>query len=387
MKNISTLVLLLLIAVVGVFTLDVYLPGMPAMAAQFDVTLTDITYTFTAFSIVFAFAQLFHGTLSDVVGRKPVIVGGLAVATIATLYCVTANSYGQLFAARMLQAVGISAFVVVNAIIRDLYTGVRAVQVRTMVATASGISISIAPTVGGFLQDSYSWQGGFVASLVLIMIALIYTLFFFKESNINRGQVNTKISALAQSYISLYSKPEYLTHVTLAMLAYTVHFSFIIMSAKIFIELLGKTPLVFGYLMIVYGGVYFLCGLASTWIAKNLSIDSLIKLGGSFIGIGGLLMLVLMVFVQAGSWQVLLPMAVITLGVTMTRASAITGALAPIPAQAGQGAAGLNLVQFAVSALIATLISKFGNDPQLSISLLAITSSISILYLIRRLMS
>lgn len=387
MKNISTLLLLLLIAIVGVFTLDVYLPSMPSMAAQFDVTLTEIIYTFTAFSIVFAFTQIIHGTLSDVVGRKPVVIGGLAIAAVATFYCINANTYLQLFAARMLQAIGISAFVVVNAIIRDLYTGVRAVQVRTMVATASGISISIAPTVGGYLQNSYDWQGGFIASFVLIIIALVYTLFFFNESNLNRVQVNGKFSTLAQSYISLYSRPEYLIHVTLAMLAYTVHFSFIILSAKIFIELLGKTPLAFGYLMIVYGGVYFLCGLASTWIAKKLSIDSLIKLGGSCIGVGGLLMLTLLMFMSAGTWQVLLPMAVITLGVTMTRAAAITGALAPIPAHAGQGAAGLNLVQFAVSAIIATLISKFGSDPQLSISLLALTSSISILYLIRRLMT
>ena len=133
--------------------------------------------------------------------------------------------------------------------------------------------------------------------------------------------------------------------------------------------------------------IYFLCGLASTWIAKKISITSQIKFGGFSIGLGGILMLALFLGVDAGSWQVLLPMAVITLGVTMTRASATTGALAPIPLQAGQGAAGLNLVQFAVSAVIATLISKFGNDPQLSISLLAITSSISIIYLIRRVIS
>lgn len=384
MENLSTLLLLVLIAVVGVFTLDVYLPGMPSMAAQFDVSLTEISYTFTAFSVMFAFMQLVHGTLSDVIGRKPVVLGGLSIAAVATFFCIKAETYEALFAARLLQAMGISAFVVVNAIIRDLYTGVRAVQVRTLVATASGISISIAPTIGGLLHNSYNWQGGFIASLMLIIIAFLYVALFFNESNANRSAVTLRLSELFKSYAALFSNRDYITHIVQAMLAFTVHFSFIIMSAKIFVELLGNTPLVFGYLMIIYGGVYFLCGLASTWIAKKLPIPALIKLGGSCIGLGGLLMMGLLTLFHLGSWQVLLPMAVITLGVTMARASAITGALAPIPSKAGQGAAGLNLVQFAISAIIASMISRYGSNPQLSISLLAITSSLLIIYLTKR---
>lgn len=381
MENLSTLLLLVLIAVVGVFTLDVYLPGMPSMAAQFNVSLTEISYTFTAFSVVFAFMQLIHGTLSDVIGRKPVVLGGLAIAAIATLFCIKAESYETLFAARLLQAIGISAFVVVNAIIRDLYAGVRAVQIRTLVATTSGVSISIAPTIGGLLHNSYDWQGGFIASLILIIVTLVYASLFFNESNISRGAITFRPSELVKSYVSLFSDRAYLKHTFQAMLAFSVHFSFIIMSAKIFIEILGKTPLVFGYLMIIYGGVYFLCGLASTWIAKKLTIPALIKLGGVCIGLGGLLMMALLMLFQLGSWQLLLPMAVITLGVTMARASAITGALAPIPSKAGQGAAGLNLVQFAISAMIASLVSSYGSNPQLSISLLAIASSLLIIYL------
>lgn len=384
MKDKSTLIMLLLIAVVGVFTLDVYLPSIPSMASEFDVSLTEITYTFTAFSIVFAITQLIHGTLSDVFGRKPIMLAGLVIAGVATLLCMAAESYQALFASRMLQVVGISSFVVVNAIIRDLYTGAKAVQVRTMVATASGVSISIAPTIGGLLEEIFKWQGGFLASLILIMIALIYAFIFFHESKINRSSSRPSISALWKSYISLFKDQAYVIHVFLAMLAYTVHFSFIILSATIFIDVLGKTPLVFGYLMIFYGCVYFLCGLVSTWLAKKLTITELINLGGICIGLGGGIMLTLSLYSHVGSWQVLLPMAVITLGVTTARASTITGALAPIPSRAGQGSAGLNLIQFAASAIIATLVSKYGANPQISILLLAIITSTLIIYLTKR---
>ena len=379
----SSLLLLILIAIVGVFTLDVYLPGIPAMANQFGVSIREVTYTFTAFSLVFAITQLFHGSFSDLFGRKPILIVGLSFAALATFICIYAQSYEILFLARILQAVGISAFVVVNAIIRDLYTGAKAVQVRTLVATASGISISIAPTVGGALQGRFGWQGGFIASLILITAALLYVVVFFRESNLKKSNSHS-FTTLAMSYRTLFQSEGYLSHVIMAMLAYTVHFTFIIMSATIFIQLLGATPIIFGYLMITYGVVYFLGGLFAGWIAKKLTILRLIQLGSYLIGIGGLMMLISFATLYHGASQALVPMAIITVGVTLVRAAAITGALAPIPTQAGQGSAGLNLVQFSVSALIATGISNFDDKPQLSIALLAVTCAILIGYLRRK---
>lgn len=374
-----------MIAVVGVFTLDVYLPGMQSMAEQFSVGIKDISYTFTAFSIVFAFSQLFHGVISDTIGRKPVIICGLAIAALATYLCINAQSYGSLFLSRMLQAVGISSFVVVNAIIRDIYIGTIAVQVRTMVATASGVSISIAPTVGGLLQGKFGWQGGFMASLLLICMTMVFAVVFFTESNFDRKNNDLGIIEFAKSYVILFKDKNYYQYVAIAMLAYTVHFSFIIMSANIFINQLGLTPLMFGYLMIFYGSIYFASGLCSTWIAKKLSINDLILVGSLFIGMGGMMLLTLIIMSGQSAWQILLPMAVITMGVTVARASSITGALAPIPSKAGQGAAGLNLVQFAVSALIATGITSFGNNQELSLSMLAMSCAFVIGYLRRRL--
>lgn len=383
MKNISTIFLLGLIATVGVFTLDVYLPGMPSMAEQFDVSITQIGYTFTIFSVVFAICQLFHGTLSDFTGRKPILIGGLIVAAIATLLCINANSYGSLLSARILQATGISAFVVVNAIIRDLYTGTKAIQVRTFVTTVSGVSLSIAPTIGGMLQSRFDWQGGFFISLLLILATLIYAALFFSESNANRSKFSLNVTLIGKSYLALFSNHSYVLHIMLATLAYTVHFSFIIMSANIFINLLGFTPLIFGYLMILYGGVYFISGISVNYIANKLPHSTLITLGATCIGAGGVLMLILLFLLPLSAWQVLLPMSLMTMGVTVVRAAAATGALAPIPAQAGQGAAGLNLVQFMVSAVIATFVSALGSEPQLSLATLAIISSGSIIYLLK----
>lgn len=382
MKNISTLILLGLIAVVGVFTLDVYLPGIPAMADQFDVSISQICRTFTAFSIMFAVSQLFYGALSDYIGRKPVLVTGLFISAVATVICIYAKSYESLFLARILQASGIAVFVVLNAIIRDLYTGATAVQVRTFVNTMSGVSISIAPTIGGLLLNRFNWQGGFIASLVLILATLTYALLFYSESNQNRFQNKPTLTKLAKTYFNLFSNMHYSIYVLMCTLAYTVHFSFILMSAKMFINLLGFTPLAFGYLMFIYGGVYFSSGLITTYLSKKISISNLIKLGGACIGLGGVSMFVFSLNTSMHTVGVLLPMAFMTLGITAARAAAITGALAPIPEQAGQGSAGLNLIQFMFSAMIATIISELGNQPDLSLAFLAVACSALIIALV-----
>jgi len=378
MKNFSTILLLGLIAIVGVFTLDVYLPGIPTMAQEFSVSITQISFTFTAFSSVFAISQLFHGVLSDYIGRKPVLLVGLAIAGFATLFCIAAKSYEPLLMARMLQAIGISVFVVVNAIIRDLYTGSKAIQVRTFVTTMSGVSISVAPTIGGLLQNHLGWQGGFIASLILIVTALAYAILFFQESNTSKPKSKFNFISILKSYGILFSDSRYILHVIQTTLAYTVHFTFIILSANIFINLLGFTPLTFGYLMFIYGGIYFVSGFIASSISKKFPAKDLIKLGSLCISASGILMLIVSLLTSFNAWQILLPMAVMTLGITIIRATATTEALAQTQTQAGQGAAGLNLIQFTLSALIASVINTLGIQPQISLSLLAIACALSI---------
>ena len=384
MKNTATIILLGLIAIVGVFTLDVYLPGMPAMAKEMNVSISQIAHTFTWFLIVFALTQIIHGTLSDYIGRKPVLLAGLFIAAIATIFCIYAKDYETLLLARLAQAVGISSFVVLNAIIRDLYTGSKAIQVRAFVTTISGISISLAPTIGGLLQNRFSWQGGFIASVSLILFVLIVASVFFRESNSNQIKEKFNMKVFSSSYIQIFSDLRYFLYALQATFAYSVHFSFIILSAKIFIDLLGFTPLSFGYLMFVYGGIYFIAGFIAAYLAKRLSINLLIKIGSLLVGISGFAMWILSTIFGMTALNVLIPMSVMTLGITLIRPAATTGALAQIPSQAGQGAAGLNLVQFILSAVIALLISDYSQQPQLSLSLLAIISAILIVSLTNR---
>lgn len=377
-NNYSTIILLGLIAIVGVFTLDVYLPGIPSMANEYNVSIPQICLTFTGFSIVFSVFQIFYGVMSDYYGRKPILLIGLFMAGLASLLCMQANNFNTFFAFRLMQALGISVFVVLNAIIRDLYINTQAIRVRTYVTIVSGI----APSIGGLLENKFGWRGGFEASLLLIVIAFLYTSMFFAESNkiLERKKFRTK--NIVNSYYALISQKDYLTNILMVTLAYTVHFSFIILSAQIFIKQLEFTPLNFGYLMFIYGFIYFLSGLVTSSLAKKVSIPSLLKFGSLLLLLGGMLLLGLTFIFSANVWNILIPISFSTVGLIAIRVAATTAALAPIPEKAGQGAACLNLFQFMFSALIATSITRVNLQPQLSIGMLTILCAVSIILLI-----
>lgn len=174
------------------------------------------------------------------------------------------------------------------------------------------------------------------------------------------------------SYFELVKNKQYILHVMLSTLAYTIHFVFIITSANIFINFFGFTPVHFGYLMFVYGAIYFLSGLSTIGIVKKFSGPALIKFGGILIGISSFVMLLCVLMSSLNAWQILLPMTLMTVGITIVRAAATTGALTPLAKQAGQGSAGLNLVQFLLAAIIGTAVTQFINYPHLALTFLAI---------------
>ncbi|MED7788061.1 MFS transporter [Francisella sp. 19X1-34] len=159
-------------AISGIFTLDIYLPGIPGQIKSLNVSSTAISWTFTIFSITFAISQLIVRPLSDKYGRKPILIIGLFLATISTFLCGLADGFGELIAFRILQAVGASCFVVMHAIIRDLHDGPIATRLRGYLTMIAGVTISVAPSLGSFLVYISGWRGTFILSSAVFLLNL-----------------------------------------------------------------------------------------------------------------------------------------------------------------------------------------------------------------------
>ena len=155
-------ILLALLGMVGPFSIDTYLPAFPAISQALGATPVQMQQTLSAYLFAFAFMALFHGALSDSLGRRPVVLWGLALFTLASAGCALAQTTGQLVAFRALQGLSAGAGIVVSrAVIRDLFPPAQAQQVMSQVTIFFGVAPAIAPIVGGWLSAHLGWHSVF----------------------------------------------------------------------------------------------------------------------------------------------------------------------------------------------------------------------------------
>ena len=164
--------LLACLGMLGPFSIDTYLPAFSGIQASLDATPLQMQQTLSAYLLGFAVMNLFHGALADSFGRRPVVLGGVALFTLASLGCAMSTSIAMLVAFRALQGMTAGAGVVVSrAIIRDIFRPADAQRVMSQVTIYFGVAPAIAPIVGGFLYVHRGWQAIFVF-LVFIGTAL-----------------------------------------------------------------------------------------------------------------------------------------------------------------------------------------------------------------------
>ncbi|MDC6170741.1 multidrug effflux MFS transporter [Paucibacter sp. XJ19-41] len=166
-------VLLACLGMVGPFSIDTYLPAFSGIAQALNATPVEMQQTLSSYLLGFAVMNLFHGALSDSFGRRPVVLWGMVVFTLASLGCALAGTIGQLVFWRTVQGMSAGAGVVVSrAIIRDMFPPSEAQRVMSQVTIFFGIAPAIAPMVGGFLFVHADWHSIFWF-LVLIGAALV----------------------------------------------------------------------------------------------------------------------------------------------------------------------------------------------------------------------
>ena len=154
--------LLAVLGMLGPFSIDTYIPAFSGIAKALDATPVEMQQTLSAYLFGFAFMNLFHGALADSFGRRPVVLWGIAVFTIASAGCALSQSIGQLVFFRALQGLSTGAGIVVSrAVIRDMFPPAQAQQVMSQVTIYFGVAPAIAPMVGGWLFVHAGWHSIF----------------------------------------------------------------------------------------------------------------------------------------------------------------------------------------------------------------------------------
>jgi DHA1 family bicyclomycin/chloramphenicol resistance-like MFS transporter len=180
MSQVTVVFILALLMGIQPVTTDLYLPALPAISESFGATMAQAQYTLSALLLAFGVSQLIWGPLSDRFGRKPILLAGLSMYTLAAVGAASADSIQSLITWRMLQGVAMGAVVMCGrALVRDLYSPINGAQVMSKGLTGLGVLACVSPPLGGFLSDHISAKAALMAMAVFGVLSLVVVIVFF----------------------------------------------------------------------------------------------------------------------------------------------------------------------------------------------------------------
>jgi DHA1 family bicyclomycin/chloramphenicol resistance-like MFS transporter len=339
---------------IGSLSIDMALPSLPAAAQALESQPGTMQLTVTLFLAGFALAQLVHGPLSDRIGRRRVLLGGLGVYALGGLACWAAPSTGLLVAARVFQALGAgSGPVVGRAIVRDLYEPARAARVLGYMGTAMALTPILAPIVGGVVHVTFGWRAVYLVLAACGAVFLGAAALLVPETSQRRDP-----GRLATNAAALLADRGFLGYVLVAALMFGGQFAFITGSSFVLIEVLGVSPDVYGLCFgLVALGIMTGSFLAARLVPR-LGIDYLIVAATRLGAVAGCLMALLAWGGVRSVLAVIGPMYAFSVGVGIVLPTAIAGAIGPFPRVAGLASALLGFLQLTAAAAYGILVGR-----------------------------
>ena len=345
------------LSAVGPLTTDMYLPSLPDIARLLGASTAQVQLTISSYLIGFAVGQIVYGPLSDRHGRKPVLLGAVALYCAASLACALSSSIAMLIAARFAQALGGSGGIVLaRAVVRDLHSGHRAGRELSVIGAVMALAPVLAPGIGGALQTAFGWRAVFFALVVVAVAGAAVIAALMPETLSARAAEPVSAASIAKSYAIVARNHAYLAYLGLATLSYAGLFAWISGAAFVLQDLYGLKPLAFGLVFAIGSVGYGLGSLLSARLTRYYGIDGILGFGGLAVAAGGLAMVAAVALGLKSAASLVLPMAAYLAGLGMILPQSIAGALTPFPERAGAASSLLGFIQQSVAALFGAIV-------------------------------
>ena len=345
----AALVLALLMGLQPVTT-DLMLPALPALAADLHAPMAPVQLTMAALILAFGLAQLVWGPLADRVGRRPVLLAGLALYGAASAGAALAGDVMAVVAWRALQGAGMSAAVVcARAMVRDLYEPQQGAMVMARALTGLGLLAIISPTIGGVLVASFGWRAAVAAmGLTGAALTVFIALRLPETAQFQRAEATHLRPLLRQAKATL-QHPGFRAWAALVSCSYGGLFIFLAGSGFVLISVLGLAP---GWAGLVMSScsITYICGtlLCRRWIPQ-LGLAGAVGRAGWFSLAAGVAMFILAATDSRSVLAVMLPVWLYALGHGVHMPCGQAGAVGPFPRAAGLASALAGFVTAAVA--------------------------------------
>jgi len=376
-----TTVLVVSFIALGPLSTDMYLPALPAMTRYFDVGIDRMQLTLSVYLVGFAIAHLFFGPLSDRYGRKPVLAGGLACYSAASVGCALSSSIEVLVLCRFFQAAGASAGTVIGrTMVHDIYGPLDSARMLSYIASAMALGPMVAPLAGGYLAIAFGWPAIFWVLGIFCTTALIGYAVAVPESLTRKNRDATRWRGLAINYRALLRDRGYIGYTLCVALVYSGLFAFLSGASYVLIDYFGVASQHFGWWFMAVVAAYVVSTVAAGRLHWRFGTPRLVVAGAGVNLAGALLMLALAIADVRHPLAVVGPQMVSMLGVGLVLPQSLAGAMAPFPRIAGTASAVTGFVQMTLAALVGIAVGELHDGSPLAMAVaIAATAALTLL--------
>ena len=318
---------------------DLYLPALPTLQRELGAGPAATQLTLSALIICFGLGQLVCGPLSDRFGRRPVLLAGMALYTVASLFGAAAQSIEALIAWRALQGAAMASAVTCGrSIVRDLFLPHEGARVMSRALGGLGVIAMLGPIVGGLLVEWVSWHAALLVTALFGAGSLAFIALRFRETLVQRNPEATQPARLLRNWADVLRNPTFRAYAALLCSSYGGLFVLLAGSSFVFINVLGTSRIVCGLIL----GTSSLAYIGGTMLCRRLllrhGLPGAVKRGALLSLTGGVSMAALSLAGVQSVWAIMLPQLLYAVGHGIHQPCGQAGAVGPFPEKAGTAA-------------------------------------------------
>ena len=269
-----------LLSAIGPFAIDMYLPALPSIGQSLGASMHAVQWSLMAFFISVGVGQIVYGPLSDMFGRKLPLYVGITLFGLASVGCALAQDVQTLIAFRFLQGVGACAGMVIpRAVVRDLYTGIEAAKLMSMLMLVFSICPILAPLVGSVVIELVGWRGVFWVVTAGAVLGLVLLATSLPETRPAAQRVDSSVRSALAGYGVLLRDRHFLGVVFVGAFGVSSFFAYLANSPFVMIEHFGLTPRQYSLAFGVNAASFFGAAQMTGRLAARIGLVRVVRLG------------------------------------------------------------------------------------------------------------
>jgi MFS transporter, DHA1 family, multidrug resistance protein len=354
------LLVLVALSALQPFALNVMAPALPGMADALNVDYATIQLTLTFYLVAVAVAQFFGGPLSDRFGRRPVILGSLALFVLGSLAAVFSQSVTDLIGARILQACGAgTAFALARAVIRDTSGRDESASRIGYVTMVMVVVPMIAPLCGGLLDERFGWRSIFVTGTLFGLVVLAFASLRLPETRATHGVGGGGLRHMFAAFPTLIRDRRFLGYAGALAFCSASFFGFLAAAPYVVVTTMGRAPDVYGAFFVLSAFGYMVGNFVSGRFGQRIGTDRMVLYGSLISSAAIAIELIVIATLPWTPSSFFIPLMGNAIGNGLTMPGATAGALSVRPDLAGSAAGFAGGFQLGLGALM-TVIASHG---------------------------